>query len=112
MGGLLKLDVLLDRIRGSVQLRGARVAPEPKPGKPVLKFEAAHMLQEALLRGEVARGDMIRVSGMAERAGRMVLGQLLDEGLLVSDMPKGAVRLAFPTHVAGYLIPDLYSMQR
>lgn len=112
MGGLLKLDVLLDRIRGYVQLRGARVAPEPKPGKPALKPEAAHMLQEALLRGEVTRGDMIRVSGMAERTGRMVLGQLLDEGLLVSDMPKGAVRLAFPTHVAGYLFPDLYPMQR
>jgi Fic family protein len=70
------------------------------------------MQQEALLRGEVTRGDMIRVSGMAERTGRMVLGQLLDEGLLVSDMPKGAVRLAFPTHVAGYLFPDLYPMQR
>jgi len=111
MGGLLKLDVLLDRIRGYVQLRGAKVAPEPKPGKPALKPEAAHMLQEALLRGEVTRGDLIRVSGMAERSGRMVLGQLLDEGLLVSDMPKGAVRLAFPTHVAGYLFPDLYPMQ-
>jgi hypothetical protein len=70
--------------------------------------EAAYMLQEALLRGEVARGNMIRVSGMAERTGRMVLGQLLNEGLLVSDSPKGLVRLAFPTFVAGYLFPDLY----
>jgi len=69
------------------------------------------MLQEALLRGEVTRGDMVRVSGMAERSGRMVLGQLLEEGLLVSDMPNGAVRHAFPTHVAGYLFLDLYPMQ-
>lgn len=46
---------------------------------------------------------MIRVSGMAERAGRMLFAKLLDEGLLVSRMPKGPVRLAFPTHVAGYL---------
>lgn len=111
MNGLLKLDDLLDRIRGYVQLRGAKVAPAPLPEHPTLKPEAAYMLQEALLRGEVGRGDMIRVSGMAERTGRMVLGQLLEEGLLVSDMPKGPVRLAFPTFVAGYLFPDLYPAQ-
>jgi Fic family protein len=111
MNGLLKLDVLLDRMRGYVQLRGVKVAPAPKPEHPALKPEAAYMLQEALLRGEVGRGDMIRVSGMAERTGRMLLGQLLDEGLLVSDMPKGPVRLAFPTFVAGYLFPDLYPAQ-
>jgi hypothetical protein len=69
------------------------------------------MLQEALLRGETGRGDIIRVSGMAERTGRVLLGQLLNEGLLVSDTPKGAVRLSFPTHVAGHLFPDLYPAQ-
>ncbi|MBI1921625.1 MAG: hypothetical protein HYS23_11170 [Geobacter sp.] len=111
MQGLLQLDSLLDRIRGYVQLRSAKVAPPPKPGQPGLKPEAAYMLQEALLRGEVGRGDMIRVSGMAERTGRMLLGQLLDEGLLVANMPKGPVRLALPTFVAGYLFPDLYPAQ-
>ena len=111
MGGLLKLDDLLARIRGYVQLRGAKIAPAPKQGQAGLKPEAAYMLQEAVLRGEVARGDIIRVSGMAERTGRMLLGQLLEEGMLISDMPKGPVRIAFPTHVAGYLFPDLYPMQ-
>jgi Fic family protein len=111
MSSLLKLDALLDRIRGYVRLRTDRVAPGPKPESPALKREAAYMLQEALLRGEVARGDMVRVSGMAERTGRMLLGQLLGEGLLVSDTPKGLVRLAFPTFAAGYLFPDLYPAQ-
>ncbi|MCX5807216.1 MAG: Fic family protein [Proteobacteria bacterium] len=111
MNNILKLDGLLERIKGYVQLRGAKVAPAPKPGNPMLKTEAAYMLQEALLRGEATRGDMIRVSGMAERTGRMLLGQLLNEGLLVSDTPKGLVRIAFPTFVAGYLFPDLYPAQ-
>lgn len=111
MSGLLKLDDLLDRIRGYVQLRGAKLAPAPKQGQPTLKPEAVYMLQEALLRGEVTRGDMIRISGMAERTGRILLGQLMDEGMLVSDMPKGPVRIAFPVHVAGYLFPELYPMQ-
>jgi Fic family protein len=111
MSGLLKLDALLERIKGYVQLRAIQVAPSPKPGLPPLKTEATFMLQEALLRGEVARGDIIRVSGMAERTGRMLLGQLLNEGLLVSNTPKGPVRLAFPIFVAGYLFPDLYPTQ-
>ena len=34
-------------------------------------------------------------------------GQLLKEGSLVSDSPKGAIRFGIPTHVAGYLFPDL-----
>ena len=76
MRGLLGLNALLDRINGYVQLRAAQVAPPPKRGQPRLKPEAAYMLQEALLRGEVARGDIIRVSGMAERTGRILLGQL------------------------------------
>ncbi len=69
------------------------------------------MLQEALLRGEVRRGNLIRVSGMAERTGRILLGQLLSEGLLRSDTPKGVVRMDLPTHVAGSLFPDLYPAQ-
>lgn len=110
MQGLLKLDGLLERIQGYVQLRSAKALPSPKPDVyATLKPEAAYLLQEALLRGQVSRGDIIRVSGMAERTGRVVLGQLLDEGLLVSDSPKGALRTGLPTHIATYLFPDLFS---
>ncbi len=111
MNGLLKLDGLLDRIQGYVSMRGAKLIPAPKAEHPTLKPEAAFMLQETLLRGQMSRGDVIRVSGMAERTGRQVLGQLLDEGVLVSDSPKGAVRIDFPTHIACYLFPDLYPGQ-
>jgi Fic family protein len=111
MHGLLKLDGLLGRIQGYVSMRGAKLIPAPKAEHPTLKPEAAFMLQETLLRGQMSRGDVIRVSGMAERTGRQVLGQLLDEGLLVSDSPKGAVRPDFPTHIACYLFPDLYPGQ-
>ena len=111
MGNLLKLDGFLDRINGYVAMRGAKLIPAPTPEFPTLKPEASFMLQEALLRGEVRRGDLIRVSGMAERTGRILLGQLLSEGLLQSDTPKGVVRMGLPTHVAGSLFPDLYPAQ-
>lgn len=111
MNGLLRLDGLLERLHGYARLREEKVIPAPKGAEGHLRKEAAFMLQEALLCGEVSRGDMIRVSGLAERTGRKVLGQLLNEGLLVSDMPKGAVRIAFPTSIAGHLFPDLYPAQ-
>jgi Fic family protein len=111
MQNLLKLDSLLDRISGYVSMRGAKLIPGPKAQHQSLKPEAAYMLQEALLRGEIGRGNVVRVSGMAERTGRELLRQLLDEGLLISDSPKGSVRMNFPTHVAGYLFPDLYPAQ-
>jgi hypothetical protein len=66
------------------------------------------MLQEVLIHGVVARGDLIQASGLKERTGRTLLGLLLEEGLLVSDSPKGEVRLGFPIHAAGWYFPDLY----
>ena len=111
MHGLLQLDGLLVRMRGYVESRSTGLLPGPIPGGMVLRIEAVYMLQEVLLRGEVARGDIIRVSGLAERTGRILLGQLIGEGLLVSDTPKGQVRIAFPTFIAGLLFPDLYPAQ-
>jgi hypothetical protein len=51
------------------------------------------------------------VSGLPERTARTILSQLLEEKILVADMPKGPVRLALPTHLAGFLFPDLYPPQ-
>lgn len=111
MHSLLKLDDLLERLRGYVHMRGAKIIPAPKADNPTLRPEAAYMLQETLLHGQMSRGDIIRVSGMGERTGRQVLSQLLDEGILVSDSPKGLVKLDFPTHVASYVFPNLYPGQ-
>lgn len=111
MDKLLVLDGLLERLRGYVQLRSAKVLPGPTPTSGPLKPEATFMLQEVLLRGEVARGDLTRVSGLPERTARLITAQLLEEKALVSDMPKGPVRLEFTTHLAGYLFPDLFPVQ-
>lgn len=110
MTGLLRLDSVIERIKGYVNLRSARLISDPLPNLPPLKPEAAYMLQEGFLRGHMARGEIIRVSGLAERTGRVLLGQLLTERLLVSDSPKGAVRIGIPTQVAGYLFPDIYPL--
>ena len=71
-------------------------------------FNAGRMLREVLLRGEAPRGAVIEASGLKERTGRNLLAQLVAEGLLVSDTPKGEVRMGFPIHAAGWFFPELY----
>jgi hypothetical protein len=66
------------------------------------------MLQEVLIHGSSTRGGVIHASGLKERTGRNLLGLLLEEGLLVSDTPKGEVRLGFPIHGAGWFFPELF----
>ena len=107
MGGLLRLEKLVERVRRYVELRNSGMIPGPA-GEKGLRAEAARMLQDILMRGEAARGSVISASGLKERTGRNLLGQLIEEGLLVSDTPKGEVRLGFPIHAAGWFFPDLY----
>jgi Fic family protein len=107
MGGFLRLEALVERIRRYIELRGSGMIPGPQGGK-ALRNESARMLQEVLVKGEAARGAVIEASGLKERTGRTLLGQLIVEGLLVSDTPKGDVRLGFPIHAAGWFFPDLY----
>ncbi len=107
MGGLLRLEELVKRIRRYVELRNSGIIPGPGEERG-LKVESARMLQEILVKGEAARGSVIAASGLKERTGRSLLGQLIGEGLLFSDTPKGDVRLGFPIHAAGWFFPDLY----
>jgi Fic family protein len=107
MGGLLRLEELMERIQRYIELRSSSMIPGP-PGEKGLRVESARMLREVLVRGEAARGAVIVASGLKERTGRNLLGQLIAEGLLLSDTPKGDVRLGFPIHAAGWFFPDLY----
>ena len=107
MGDLLRLEKLSERIRRYVELRSSGMIPG-LAGDKCLRVEAARMLQEVLVKGEAARGAVIAASGLKERTGRSLLGQLIAEGLLISNTPKGDVRLGFPIHAAGWFFPDLY----
>jgi Fic family protein len=108
MSELLKLEELIQRIRHYVDLRNRGMVPGPSGKKQPLRAEASGMLQEVLIHGSSTRGEVIHASGLKERTGRNLLGMLLEEGLLVSDTPKGEVRLGFPIHAAGWFFPELY----
>ena len=73
-----------------------------------LKPESARLLDEALVRGEVDRGEASRITGLPERTARRVLNDLCGLGLLASTTPKGPVSLRFPAHSLETLFPLLY----
>jgi Fic family protein len=66
------------------------------------------LLREAILIGEFPRARANELTGYQERQARTVLGELVTRGLLVSDTPKGPVRLGFPSVVIERWFPGLY----
>lgn len=67
-----------------------------------------NLLREALLAGSFERGRAPEITGYADRQARKVLKSLLDRGMLLSDSPKGGVRLGFPVEVLEFWLPRLY----
>jgi Fic family protein len=96
MSELFDLDNLAKRIRTFVA-RDDRFKPE-----------AAALLEQTLVRGEIERGEAPRVTGLPVRTAQRLLNELVAEGLLASATPKGAVSLRFPVHALEELFPRLY----
>jgi Fic family protein len=111
MSGLLQVGRLRERLDAYVRLRTEKIAPGPDGGSIALRPEARVILLHTLAAGEVPRGEFAPLAGRSERATRTALSQLLDEGLLMSDSPKGPVRLGFPLHSLPYLFPELIPMR-
>ena len=97
MSSLFELNGLASRLRA---LAAERAHP---------KLEAARLLEEALIRGEIERGEVSRITGLPERSARRVLNDLVEQELLASATPKGPVSLRFPSHSLETLFPRLYA---
>jgi Fic family protein len=96
MSDLFDLDNLTRRLHAFVAQRDT------------LKPEAARLLDETLVRGEIERGEASRITGLPERSARRVLNDLVEEGVLASITPKGPVSLRFPAHSLETLFPRLF----
>lgn len=66
------------------------------------------ILREVFFVGELERGKVSLITGYKERQARAILAGLIKEELLISDTPKGNVKLNFPLKVVGDLFPHLY----
>lgn len=110
MSQCLQLDSFLERVRGYIHLRHAKMIPPLISQYQSIKLEATDILQTVLLRGSLTRGEAARATRLPERTARTVIKQLLEENLLVSDTPKGRVRLGVPAAVANHWFPNLYQL--
>lgn len=69
---------------------------------------AADLLRIVLLRGEVERGDVATLLGVAPRTARASMKPLIDDGILGSDTPRGPLLLRFPSKTHDILFPRLF----
>lgn len=80
-------------------------------GQLRLGDDARRIADEIFLRGAIARGEAARITNRPERTARVILGKLLDAGILTSDTPKGEVFLRFSSDAAEFLFPRLFPAQ-
>ena len=95
MGEMFDLDSLDGRYERYVRLRDMR-------------REAPRLLKLILNRGEIARGDVGPMIGTAPRTANRVVDELVKEGLIASEKPKGPLSLRFPSHTHDELFPRLF----
>ena len=96
MSGLFDLDNLSTRLRSLVARHEG------------LKPEAAALLEQTLVRGEIERGEASRITGLPPRTAQRLLNDLVGQQLLASATPKGPVSLRFPAPSLDVLFPRLY----
>jgi Fic family protein len=99
MHGLLDLDRMQARIMSYA---------ERLESTGELMRGAGRVLCSIFLRGEIARGEVASLMGASPRTAQKLTRELLTRKLVVSDSPKGLLRLGFPAEAAGYYFPNLY----
>lgn len=66
------------------------------------------ILRNLFLVGEMERGQAPQITGYKDRQARTILSRLAEEKLILSDTPKGKIRLNFPPDRVEELFPSLY----
>ena len=96
MSSLFDIDTLAKRLRTYVER------------SDTLRPEAGLLLEEALLRGEIDRGEIARIMRLPGRTARRIFNDVLASGLLASDTPRGPVSLRFPADAQEACFPRLF----
>jgi Fic family protein len=99
MKSLFEFETVLDRIERYVELMAQRGQLLPT---------TTGILQQAYLRGELARNEALRLTGLPERSARRYLSKLVTMGLLTSSSSRAPYRMMFPSQIVPRLFPHLY----
>jgi len=112
------LDVCLDQVQFMTRMlnlndmqdrMGALLAHEEKVVRRGLRMEALRPLHYLFAtQGELPRGEFASMTGLGERTATTLISKLIDAGFLVSDTPRGPVRLGIPMNSLRFLFPSLW----
>lgn len=97
MAEMLELESLASRVTNHF----VRERPDFDP-------EAARIIMQAVAFGEIKRGVAKTSTGFGSRKAQELIQQLVAEGYLSSESPKGALRAAFPLRAIGTFFPNLF----
>jgi Fic family protein len=92
-----------DRLRARVLVWAEE---EAKLG--TLTQRAGQLLEAALYRGELPRGEVASILAIPERTARRVTSELVQQGVFVSESTRAPLRLAFPAVLAARWMPGLF----
>ncbi len=105
MRSVLALDGLARRLDDYTERRARGVLTGPAG---TISAAAAPVLRECLVSGAIPRGRVATVGNISPRWATALISDLLADGLLRTDSPRGPVRLGMPVHALRHLLPDLY----
>lgn len=71
---------------------------------------AAPLLIEAMFMGRLPRSAAGRLTGLGERAGRKVVAECVEDGLLSATSSRADLTPTFPVYAAAYLFPHLFEI--
>lgn len=109
------LDVCIDQIdfmksllNSSELMNRVEIWTNEEVGAKRLPKGSWRLLREAIVIGEFPRARAAELTGYRDRQARTVLTELIAKGVLVSDTPKGSIRLGFPSTIIERWFPGLY----
>lgn len=104
MSEYLRLDGLAKRIELFViRVNDGLVPSESKP----LPAHSEKLFKHLLLHGECTRGEIREVIGKSESLATKLTKSLLEREFVISDTPRGPIRLQINSSMASFLFPDL-----
>ncbi len=75
-----------------------------------MRKESRYLLEEALYKGKVIKGDLERITGKSENVARGIMKNLIDKELLINESSdlRSPVLINFPIKYAPYIFPRLF----
>ncbi len=101
MKKMLDIDAMLKRIHAYSDLMVT---------KGYLKNETRYILEALFLKGEVARGEVERITGKSDKTAKAMANSLIKLGLLKADAKNhlSPYRVSYPISASPWLFPSLY----